>query len=127
MKSLAEKLRTLEREISEEKGAFLLFALFLRDEPEGYWDLLVAAPWAEADKGGTLRLIASRLQPIARPEELAKLSRIVIIESTSPALEAMQSAIHVEHGLAEIRDSMFNGLKVNHAYVVTSQRERTSV
>ena len=50
------------------------------------------------------------------------LSRIVIIESTNPALEALQQAIHVEHGTAEIRDSNFFGLQIKHAYLVTCRQ-----
>lgn len=127
MKAFVEKLRVIERDLSTEDGPFLLFALFLREDPADYWDLLVAAPWMEADKGKALRSIASKLQAAAAPDELAKLSRIVIVEDTAPALAAIQSAISVEHGLTEIKDSSFNGLKIKHAYVITSQREKSSV
>jgi hypothetical protein len=51
-----------------------------------------------------------------------KLSRIVIIDSANPALGALQQAIHVEHGTAEIRDSNFFGLQIKHAFLITSKR-----
>jgi len=48
MKELVEKPRKLEAEIAAEKGPFLLFALFLRQDAADRWDLVVAAPWIEA-------------------------------------------------------------------------------
>lgn len=39
MKTLIEKLATLEQEVSAEKGAFLLFALFLREDAPNVWDI----------------------------------------------------------------------------------------
>jgi hypothetical protein len=122
MKPLVEKLATLEREVSAEKGAFLLFALFLREDAPDVWDLLVSAPWIEADKGAAFKYLAGKLSGVATPEELTKISRIVVIEQSNPALAAMQSAMHVEHGTVEIQNSNFSGLQIKHAYVITSQR-----
>ena len=122
MKALVEKLRTLEREVAEEKGAFLLFALFLREDAPDVWDLLVSAPWIEADKGAALRYLAGKLNLVATPEELTSLSRIVLIDQSNPALGAMQSAMNIEHGTAEVQSSNFFGLQIKHAYVITSRR-----
>jgi hypothetical protein len=123
MKEFAEKLRLVEQQIAEEKGSFLLFALFLREDAPDLWDVLVSAPWIESNKGEALRYIAPKLQSVATPEELAKLSRIVIIEKSQPALAAFQSAFHVEHGLADVRNSNFFGLPIEHAYIITSRKE----
>ncbi len=123
MKEFAEKLLPVEQQISAEKGQFLLFALFLREDAPNLWDLLVSAPWIEADKGQALRYIVPKLQAVATREELAKLSRVAIIEKGQPALAAIQSAFHVEHGLAEVQSSNFFGLQIKHAYIITSRRE----
>ena len=122
MKALVEKLRTLEREVAEEKGAFLLFALFLREDAPDVWDLLASAPWIEADKGAALRYLAKKLNAVASPEELTTLSRIVLIDQSNPALAAMQSSLNIEHGAAEVQSSNFFGLQIKHAYVITSRR-----
>jgi len=58
------------------------------------------------------------------PDELTKLSKIVIIEESNPALEAVQRATSVEHGLAEVRDSVFFDLPIRHAYIITSRRDQ---
>ena len=122
MKVLVEKLVALEQEVSAEKGDFLLFALFLREDALDVWDLLVSAPWIEGDKGGAFRYLAGKLSEKATPDELTKISRIVVIEQSNPALGAMQSAIHIAHGTAEIENSNLFGLQIKHAYVITSRR-----
>ena len=127
MKNFAEKLRAMEQEIAMEKGPFLLFALLLREDAADSWDFLVSAPWLEADKGAAFKYMASKLQSMASPAELEKLSRIVILERNQPLLAAIQSAMRVEHGLAEVVNSSFNGLKIEHAYIITSQREVSPV
>jgi len=122
MKVLVGKLVALEQEVSTEKGAFLLFALFLREDAPEVWDLLVSAPWVETDKGSAFKYLAAKLSKIATPEELTKISRIVVIEQSNPALAALQSAMHIEHGAAEIQNSNFFGIQIKHAYVITSRR-----
>lgn len=125
MKEFAKKLRLVEQQIAEEKGPFLLFALFLREDAPDLWDLLISAPWIESNKGEALRYVVPKLQEVASRDELSKLSRVSIIEKNQPALAAIQSAFHVEHGLAEIRSSNFFGLQIKHAYIITSRRDGT--
>jgi hypothetical protein len=125
MREFAEKLVPVERQIAEEKGAFLLFALFLREDAPDLWDLLVSAPWIEANKGDALRYLVPKLKAVATPDELARLSRIAIIEKDQPALSALQSAFHMEHSVAEVQSSNFFGLQIKHAYIITSRREGT--
>ena len=127
MKDFAEKLRGVEREVAAEMGPFLLFALFLREDTADSWDLLVSAHWLEVDKGAALKYLAKKLQFVSSAAELERLSRIVIIGSNQPALAAIQSAIHVEHGFTEVLNSTFNGLKIDRAYIITSRREASPV
>ncbi len=123
MKEFAQKLVAVEQNISAEKGAFLLFALFLREDAPDLWDLLVSAPWIDQNKGDALRYLVPKIKAVATPNELAQLSRIVIIEKDQPALSALQSAMHVEHSVAEIQSSNFFGMQIKHAYIITSRRE----
>lgn len=122
MKKLVEKLRVLEIELAKEKGPFLLFALFLREDAPDVWDLLVGAPWIEADKGAALRYIVKNLNVVATRHELTTISRIVIIEHSNPALASLQSAVNIEHGSVEIKESNFFGLKIEHAFIITARR-----
>lgn len=122
MKETAEKLKHQEEIMANEKGPFDLFALFLREDAPGKWDLVVAAEWIEKDKQAALKYIAGILQRTLTTNELLKLSRIAIIDEGNPALEAFQRAMHVEHGIAEIQDSNFFGLQIKHVYLITSKR-----
>lgn len=122
MKELLEKIRTVEREIAGEKGGFLLFALLLREDAPDVWDLLVSAPWMTQEKKvDTLDYIIAKLHGKLRDNELLKLSHIVIIQEGNPGLDALQ-AIHIEGGIAELKDIEVSGLPIKHAYLITSRK-----
>lgn len=123
MKSAAKKLQALEAKIAKEKGRFLLFALFLREDAPNVWDLVLSAPWVEKDKAASIRYVADTLKSVLSRKELTHLSRIVIIDTNNPALTKMQSGMEVEHGLIDIQQSNFFGLQIKHAYIITSRRE----
>jgi hypothetical protein len=122
MKELIDKLVQVEKDISSDKGSFLLFALFLREDAPDLWDLLIAAKWVEENKANSLKYLSSQLTKHLKQDELIKLSRILIIESNNPGLKAIHRAIQIEHGKAEIRGSNFFGLQIKHAYLITSKR-----
>ncbi len=123
MNEIVEKLVRIEQEMATERGRFLVFALFLREDAPDLWDLVVAAPWVATDKSDSLQYISSKLRSVLAPDELIKLSRIVLIEPDSAALSALQQTIQIEHGTAEIKDGNFFGLPIKHAYLITSRRD----
>ncbi len=122
MKEIAQKLAKVEKEVSLKKGKFTLFALVLREDAPDLWDLLIAAPWIEGNKEDTMKYIAAKIKKSLTPQELMTLSRIVVIEHDNPLLEVLHRAVHVEHGLMEVQNSIFSGLPIEHAYIITSQR-----
>jgi len=126
MKDIADKLVKVEEQMAKEKGPFLLFALFLREDAPDLWDVVIAASWASKDKAGALRYVSDKLAASLKRDELLKLSRIVVIEQDNPALVALQRAAHLEHGMMVISDSDFFGLRIKHAYVITSRRDTGS-
>jgi hypothetical protein len=120
MNQIVEKLVSLEREISLEKGNFSLFALFLREDVENKWDLVISAPWLMENKKEALDYLVKQLSSHLDDQELLSLSRIVFIDEGDPRLEAICRAIRIEHGTAEVKDSNFFGLQIKHAYIITS-------
>lgn len=122
MKELLEKFVDLERSLSEEKGDFALFALFLREDAVDKWDLILAAPWIEEDRKAALSEITKRIQGSFETEELSTLSRIVLVDLTNPAVEAVNRAVRIQHGQAEVANSTFFGLQIKHAYIISSER-----
>lgn len=122
MNELVKDLQKIERSLSEEKGMFNLFALFLLENGAGKWDLLVAAPWTEKNKGVALKRVATKVQKTLSTKDLLKLARVVIIDQDNPGLADVQRAVHAEHGDIELRDRNFFGLDVRHAHVITCRR-----
>lgn len=123
MKEQVEKLQNVEKSLSESKGQFELFALFLREDSPNKWDLLISADWARGDKKASINIIVEEIRKVLSDQELLMLSRLIILDKNEPALKAIHKAMHVEHGLAEISDSNFFGLPIKHAYLITSRRE----
>lgn len=124
MKKILEKFQKEEAIIAKEKGAFDLFALFLREDAPNKWDLLVAADWIDRDKSKAIKYLAKRVQHILSKKELLLLSRIVIIEESNPALAAFNDAFCVEHGSTEIKNCNFFDLQIDHAYLITSKHRK---
>jgi len=62
IKHLFEKLESLEKKIADERGEFSLFGLFLREDAEDRWDIVVAAPWLNADSMEDINYIAKKLK-----------------------------------------------------------------
>lgn len=122
MREQATKLKSVESALSESKGEFDLFALFLREDAPDKWDLLVSADWALKDKKAAMGLILSEVQKVLNQQEQLMLSRLIILNKDDAALGAIHRAMQVEHGLAEITDSNFFGLAIKHAYLITSKK-----
>src|SRR3989337_3385070 len=93
MKKFIEKIAALEQSISTEKGDFVLFALFLREDAQDKWDLVVSAPWIEVNKKEALSYLTNELRSHLRSQEMLTLSRIVLVDNDDPALEAIHKAI----------------------------------
>ena len=121
MKNLLERFIKLEREVSKDMGAFNLFALFLREDEQDLWDIVVAAPWPVGDKMRAYQYLTGKLQKEFTPNEFLHFSHIVIIDNDNPGLPDVTETVHVEHGIVELRDQVFFGHAIKHAYFITSQ------
>jgi len=66
-----------------------------------------------------------RFWPISRDslraDEITKISRVVVVERTDPAVKAIASAMCIEHGIAEVANSTFFGLAIRHAFIITAE------
>ena len=122
MRELLGKFVELEQRLSQERGEFSLFALFLREDASDKWDLIAAAQWIEADRKEALAYITTQIQQLFKAEELVRLSRVVLVDQSNPAVVALNQAVGCQHGQNEVRDSNFFGLQIKHAYIITSQR-----
>ena len=122
MKELLDKFVGLERLLSQEKGEFSVFALFLREDAADKWDLIVAANWIDGDRKEALAHITDKIQQLFDPAELLNLSRVVCVGEANPSVVALNRAVNINHGQMEVRDSNFFGMQIKHGYIITSQR-----
>src|SRR5437762_11557184 len=86
----------LEQTISQERGAFALFALFAREDLPDRWDLVVAAPWVKSQQEGAEYFVQEIQKKLGSPV-LTILSRIVFVQPAEPPVRAINAAMHVEH------------------------------
>ncbi len=126
MKDSVAKFREIELLMSTEKGAFNLFALFLREDSPNKWDLVVSAPWIKAHDKETLDYFAKHLRSKLQPDELVSLSRVALLDEDNPALEKVRRAISIEHGSSEITNNNFFGMLIKHGFIITSKRDTAS-
>jgi len=87
------------KDISAEKGEFVLFGLFLREEAPDKWDLVISAPWLAAGKLKALGEFVEKATTIVGKQELLALSRIVTLNHDDPNLEAILKTVQVDNGL----------------------------
>lgn len=123
MKELVERFVKLESEIAEEKGRFSLFALFLREDVENKWDVVVSATWFSQyqNQRAILEYLVPKIQRQLNPEELLTLSRIVTVDPDNESVKAINRAVSIEHGTVDVQDSDFFGLRIKHAFIITSK------
>jgi hypothetical protein len=119
---LSSRFRDLESRIAEAKGAFALFALFMREDVPDRWDLIVSAPWVGDDRRGTVEYLVDQIKSHLGAQDLTSLARIVVVDPEDTAVQALNRAVHIEHGGVEVRDTDFFGLPVKHAFIITSKR-----
>ena len=122
MNQFLQKIVTLEREISEEKGTFLLFALFLREDSQDKWDLVVSAEWINENMKDSLSYLSDRIRSSLTEDELLSFSRIVLVDKSHHELDTITRAVSTKHNIAEFKDINFFGLNIKHAYIITSSK-----
>ena len=128
MNQLKQKFAHLKAEITKVKGDFTLFALVLREDAPDRWDLLVAAPWASEDKDAAVKYLVSEIQTLLEPQDLIRLSKIVVADPNNQLVQAFTGALALEGGgPVEISDSIFFGVPVHHAYVYAAKRPEVPV
>ena len=117
-----EKFRRVMEDMSAERGEFVFFGLFLREEAPDTWDLVISAPWLETGKLKALGEFVEKVTAIVGKQELLTLSRIVTLNHDDPNLEAVLKTVQVDNGPLELWHPDFFGLDIKHAYILRAKR-----
>src|SRR5665213_865159 len=112
------KLMLLKREIESERGPVSLFGLFLRENSAGYWELLIAAPWASSQNWDDLTYLSQKVTARLKKSEMMVLSRIEIIDDENPWLDEALRTLDVDDHLTMVRNVDLFGHEMKQAYVV---------
>ena len=117
-----DRLRKAMRDISAQKGEFTFFALLMRSDAPGTWDLVVAAPWLKRGKLSTLSEFTQLLAESIGQQSLPHFARIVTIDELDPRLKAIVSKYSVDDGDIKIQGSDLFGLDIQEAIIMRAKR-----
>lgn len=122
---IAEKLNELEREISNEKGDFTLWALLQRAGAQDRWDLVVSATWIENNDEEGLKYLTKKVSSRLDEKEILYISRIIILDRGNPILSKLQEKVKAQHGEIKhkpvsMQDLNLSGLEISYASISTS-------
>jgi len=118
---MAEKLLRVALGITHEKGEFALFGLFLREGAPSTWDLVISAPWLDANKKPGMEHVAKKLRARLSAEELLSLSRIVVLETEHEGVRAIRASVAVRGAITHLGNTVLFGLSMEEAYIMISQ------
>jgi len=123
MKTIIEKFISIEKELADEKGSFVLFALFKREDALlDKQDVVISASWLGKNKKEALRFIVDKINSKLTPEEVINLTMVVLLEPTDNLVKNVNTAVNVEHGNVKMLNVTLNGIPIKHAHIITSKR-----
>ena len=117
-------LRKAMREIAANRGNFTLFALLMRADGPGTWDLVVSAPWLES---GKLRATSEFVRLLAQSigeESLQQFSRVLALNSADAPLKFILENIPVEDGEIRIKNTDLLGMQIKEGIILRSMKPK---
>jgi hypothetical protein len=121
MTSLHEKFLKIEKDISNERGEFNLFALAYRDIEENKFDILLSAEWIKVEDKEIMKYIVHVIKNELTSEEMINISRIVLLDRNNPVLKTLNSLIKISHSIAEFKECRFNNITLDKVIIFSSK------
>jgi hypothetical protein len=110
-------LRKAMHDIARKKGAFTLFALFMRADALGNWDLVVSAPWLGP---GTLKATRELVELLAKSlgeDALPNFARVATLSAQEPSLKFILENFPVDDGELRVRGMDLFGLRIEEGII----------
>jgi hypothetical protein len=117
---LLNKFHTVERELSEEKGPFKLFALIELEEVPGRWDVVMSSKKLRDRDMETLRFVVNKIYAIVNKKEIIKVSRVILLEVNESFVLEMEQILERTNNPKEFFNCEIDDLKIKHAYIIVS-------
>src|SRR5262249_44829690 len=118
---VAEKLSGVATKIEASKGPLELFGLFLREDSLDLWHVVIAAPRLSAEKLASYEYVASQLRRSLTDEEMAGLSRIVILEHGEAVLKSILAEFGSRTGLTDVNFVSEGGAVIRRVYIIAAR------
>ena len=115
---MATKLTALAEKVQAEKGPLELLGLFLREDSPDLWDLVISAPWLDADERAAFEYVAGKLREELTAEELAGLSRIVVLDPGNTLASSLFSQHARAVGPVDMPYVADGGAVIRRAYII---------
>jgi len=116
------KFRSIEKRLAERHGDFVLFALIMREDSGGKWDVVASAPWIQDTRAG-LEAIIEEMSLQLTPEELVnRISRIAPIKLTHPLVQTLSQKLNVEHVWISAGNLIIDGHEFGRICVITAMK-----
>ncbi len=118
-----ETFRKAMREIAAKKGDFTLFALLLRANAPGTWDLVVSAPWLKGDRLVTTRKFVRLLVQSIGEEPLTQLSQVVVVPGDDPTVQFILANLPLDRDTVRtVRSTDLFGLDIEEAKILRAKK-----
>jgi hypothetical protein len=117
---LFNKFCTIERELSEEKGPFKLFALIELEEVPGQWDVVMSSKALPDRDMETLRFVVNKIYAIVNKKEIVNVSRVIVLDVNEPFVTKTEHLLSRIHNPKEIFNCEIDDLKIKHAHIIVS-------
>ena len=122
-KKLIEKFISVEKEIAEDKGPFVLFGLFEPEDHPNMWDVVVSSDWIDEDRKKTLEYIIGEMNSKLTREELLTLSKVAVLYPTNEFVrDVTDETDEIEHGNERLVNCVFRGIPMENAHIITSKK-----
>ncbi|MCE5316315.1 MAG: hypothetical protein LLG04_03000 [Parachlamydia sp.] len=127
--NILKKFQPFVAELENEHGPFLVFALFLREQPFEIWDVAVSATWLNAGEMRSFGIVGDKIKDRFNDSELIQISRVDILDADDPTTDyfletfPLSSDMPLEVG-REPLSSRF-GSDIKYGYFLRCRKEET--
>ena len=112
--------------IAAKKGEFTLFALLMRADAPGTWDLVVSASWLESGNLKATREFVRLLAQSMGEESLHQFSRVVALDSNDAPARFILENLPVEDDELRVQSTDLLGLQIQEAIIFRAKKPRPS-
>ena len=119
-------LRKAMHDIAARRGPFTLFALLMRADAPGTWDLVVSARWLESGKLKATEEFVRLLAQSVGEESLQQFSRVLALNSDDAPVKFILENIPVEDGEIRLQSTDLLGIQIEEAIIFRAMKPRAS-